>query len=215
MLTVHKINLLAGTSLVQQPVLRREEVANFFVAQQACDIANLRARETIKHAQLAAERIRHQAYEEVSKTLWKQAHVLLDDWQKEREEMRKQTVECAKQLLTQALRLAFAREPAKARIQALLKQLQKHPEANRAAMLIVNPRQYDQAEQCLKAQGDLHWTLVSDPQQAKDELCLKSAHGKYTIGWQTLTERFLSAIEEHALAPTGADESEGDKPVNR
>ena len=209
MLTVHKINLLAGNSLVQQPVLRREEIANFFVAQQACDIANLRASETIKHAQLAAERIRHQAYEEVSKTLWKQAQVLLDDWQKEREEMRKQAVECAKQLLTQALRLALAKEPAKARINLLFKQLQKHPDANHAAMLIVNPRQYEQVEQFLGAQGDTPWTLVSDPQQAKDELCLKSPHGKYTIGWQTLTDTFLSAITESAVNASGENETEG------
>ncbi|PDO83510.1 HrpE/YscL family type III secretion apparatus protein [Kosakonia sacchari] len=208
MLTVHKINLLAGASVVQQPVLRREEIANFFVAQQACDIANLHARETIKHAQLAAERIRHQAYEEVSKTLWKQAQVLLNDWQKEREEMRKQTVGCAKQLLTQALRLAFDKEPAKARIQTLLKQLQKHPEVNRAAMLMVNPRQYEQAEQFLNAQGDTPWTLVSDPRQAKDELCLKSPHGKYTIGWQTFTDSFLSAITESAATTRGANETE-------
>ncbi|ANR79419.1 hypothetical protein BBB57_14775 [Kosakonia sacchari] len=194
MLTMHKISPLAGISLVRQPVIRKEDVANFCLSDAVMDNAHFRAGEVIKQAQLTAEQLRQQAYEEVSTALWAQARVILDDWEKEREEMRRCTVDVAKALLAQALELAFAKKPGKARLEALLNQLKKHTETSIAARLFVNPRQYAQAADYLAQHTDLRWSLVSDSQQAKDEVCLKSTHGSFTLSWQTFSESFITAI---------------------
>lgn len=196
MLTRRKLRTLTGSDLGHLTVLPREQASAFCQAGDIIDAAKAQARQITEEAQAEAGTIRLRIRHETAQQLWQEANGLLDEWQAERDEMQDAIVDCARQLVTQALALAFAEKPDEARTEILLRQLGNSLSARQSATLLVHPAQKREVESYLLAQQNTHWQLVEDVSLSKDELCLKSRSGQYTLSWQQLTDAVLSAVAD-------------------
>ncbi|MCX8961511.1 hypothetical protein EHW64_10205 [Erwinia psidii] len=200
MLNCRKINICPGIKRQKECIIRRENVEKFYLSEEIINAAIQQKNKILDEAHAEAEAIRLDVRHRVSRQFWQDAQVLLDDWQREREKMKEDILQCTKQLLAQALQLAFAKQPTEKRTEALIQHLRRNYDEKSPASLLVNPQLRIQVENVLKMHSNNHWEIIDDSRLQKDQLCLKSTTGDFFISWETVKEQLLSAVTENTDA---------------
>ncbi|OEC32661.1 type III secretion protein L [Pseudomonas cuatrocienegasensis] len=188
MLASRSLTLTPNRSTVNEPLLRREVLAQSLLAEELLDDARAQAQAIFDTAQAEVQALRQRCEAEARAEVWKQAQGLLDDLRQQREVTLASIVEAAQELVQQALEIVLDELPDDKKVSAVLRQLTLAISNEESALIYCHPDQLTQLAHSLQEQGQRGWTLRGEPSLAPDALSLRTEQGDFSLSWSALQQ---------------------------
>ncbi|MCD5993882.1 type III secretion system stator protein SctL [Pseudomonas sp. CDFA 602] len=189
MLAKRSIALSAAT-LLPEPILRREEIADSLLAQNILADAQAQVSQMLARQQEEGDRLREQALAE----FWTSANVFLIELKAQRESLQRQAMEAVEQLLTESLKHLLDETSLAERARALVKNLAASQLNESVATLSVHPDIADTvAEWLAQSRFAEYWQLKRDALIATESLRLSDANGAFDVDWATLRNGLMGS----------------------
>ncbi|KPX46154.1 Type III secretion protein HrpE [Pseudomonas syringae pv. helianthi] len=181
---------LTTASLLPEPILRREDIADSLLAHDILADARQQAEQLLVRTQEEADRLNQQALAQ----FWENANAFLGELQQQRETLQQESMVAVEALLSESLRHLLDDTTLAERARALARNLAASQLNQAIATLSVHPDMAEPvAEWLAESRFAEHWQLKRDASVASGSLRLSDANGAFDIDWMTLRNGLLGA----------------------
>lgn len=191
MLTKRRFAL--GSSVLEEPILRRQHLEESLRADELLAQARLQAEQLL----LQAHEQRQQYLDEAVASFWSEANALLAAIQEERASYQRNALSAVDSLLNVALSRLLDDTELPQRISALLRNLADGLPNKVEASLACHPEAAATVRDWLKAMDlDMLWHVQEDSTMAAESLRLSNALGAFHIDWPSLRRGLMPNLAE-------------------
>lgn len=186
-MTRRKLTLRYPRTLSDGPVLRRETMETYQLAEQLLEAARLQGENLLIRAHQEAERLGEIAQAEAWAEVWRQADVLLEDWQHQRQQMWTDITSTAETLVGQVFQQLQGEQPVHARVRAVIHHLMISQTDEQAGVVYAHQDWLEPIKLQLN-DAQARWSVRSDPELAPETVCLRTEHGEFYLSWGRLID---------------------------
>ncbi|SEP66046.1 type III secretion protein L [Pseudomonas sp. NFACC02] len=187
MLAKRRLVLSPSTVLIE-PLLRREDIADIQLASEVLSKARREAVLILEDARLQAQQEKDQALGQ----FWANANQFLHGLDQERQALQRESMAAVEALLTRTLSRLLDDSTLAERTRALVRHLADSQPYEAQATLGAHPEMLDDLRHWLaQSRFAEHWQLKADPTLAPQSLRLSDANGAFDVDWTRLRRGLL------------------------